>query len=197
MATLETGSGASTVVFADRGANHVAISPAPDEHRRLAEYCRDVGVDLSRVTFIAEPSHTALVKTWKPQPLDIALVDGAHSFPFPVLDWFYVAPHVKVGGHIIVDDAFIPSVNVLVHYLRSTDAWQLDTSLGNRTVAFRKLQDVQLTWDWTENRFDRRPRFDYLPPRRRAVAWGQNLLFDRSPFQRVVRRSVARRGRRF
>jgi hypothetical protein len=195
MVTLETGTGASTVVFAAKGARHVAISPAPDEHRRLAQYCSEEGVDLAEVTFIAEPSHTALLGTWTPEPLDMVLVDGAHSFPFPILDWFYAAPSLKVGGHIIVDDAFIPSVNVLVRYLRSTDSWQLIANLGYRTVVFRKVRDVDPGWEWTEVRFDRRPRFDYLSPGHRAAAWGRNVLFDRSPLQQVVRRVVARRGR--
>jgi Methyltransferase domain len=197
MSTLETGAGASTIVFAAKGADHVAISPAPDEHRRLAAYCADEAIDLSRVTFIAESSHTALVETWRPQPLDVVLIDGAHSFPFPVLDWFHMAPHLKPGGHLMVDDAFIPSVNVLVRYLRSTDSWELDERLGDRTVVFRKSRDVSRTRVWTEDRYDRRPRFNYLPVYRRPLAWGRNLFFDRSPLHHVVRRVVARRGREF
>jgi hypothetical protein len=197
MSTLETGAGASTIVFAAGGARHVAISPAPAEHERLTEYCAAEGIDLSRVTFIAESSPAALAQTWEPSPLDLALIDGAHSFPFPMLDWYYVAPHIKVGGHVIVDDAFIPSVNVLVRYLRASDAWQLVLTLANRTLVFRKLRDEEPTWEWSESRFDRRPKFDYLPPVRRLEAWAHNLLYLRSPFEAIVRRSVARRGRRF
>ena len=57
MATLETGSGGSTIVFAASGSDHTAISPSPDEHRRLSEWCAERGISTERVRFIAEPSH--------------------------------------------------------------------------------------------------------------------------------------------
>jgi len=42
------------------------------------------------------------------------LIDGAHGFPYPILDWWYVAPHVKVGGHVLLDDAYLPAVPAIV-----------------------------------------------------------------------------------
>src|SRR5690349_631030 len=91
-----TGAGGGTLVFAGRGASHTAISPVADEHDRLRRYGAAHGIAMDRVRFIAESSHTALLGTWSPEPLDMVLVDGAHSFPFPTLDWMYTAPHLKV-----------------------------------------------------------------------------------------------------
>ena len=39
-----------------------------------------------------------MLRTWEPRPLDLVLVDGAHAFPYQTLDWWFLAPHVKIGG---------------------------------------------------------------------------------------------------
>ena len=48
MATLETGSGASTIVFAGAGTEHVAITPDPDEETRIRRACDALGVPSER-----------------------------------------------------------------------------------------------------------------------------------------------------
>jgi hypothetical protein len=180
MHTLETGSGASTVVFAASGAAHVAISPDSSEHQRIARYCEQEGIALDHVRFIAESSHTALVDSWQPEPLDVVLIDGAHSFPFPILDWINTAPHLRVGGRVIVDDANQPTANLLARFLRKSPAWELETVLGHRTPCFRKLDDEYLTFEWDDYDLGR-PHFDYLPPGRRFVAWLRHRIFERPP----------------
>lgn len=196
MTTLETGAGASTVVFAAAGCNHTAISPDPAEHRRILDYCEERGIDASGVTFIAESSATALTRTWKPDALDLVLIDGAHAFPYPMIDWFYVQEFLKLDGRLLVDDAHLSSVNMLVRYLRESRSWEQEAVLGYRTPLFRRVDEapVPVAADWTSGRFDRRPKFDYLPPPRRLVTWARNRLVDRGPLLRVVRRRAARRG---
>src|SRR3954451_9550638 len=93
MSTLETGAGGSTIVFAACGSDHTAISPAPDEHRRLGEWSAARAVSTERVRLIAEPSHDALPDSWDARPLVLLLIDGAHGFPYPALDWFLTAQH--------------------------------------------------------------------------------------------------------
>jgi hypothetical protein len=195
MTTLETGTGASTVVFAARGASHVAISPYEDEHERIVSYCRERGIGTDGVRFIGESSHTALKDTWKPEPLDVALIDGAHGFPFPILDWSYVAPHLRDGGLLVVDDAYQPSVNVLVRYLSADPSWALEAVLGHRTPAFRKLDDAGLRADWDDEILGR-PHFDYLPPAERLVAWLRYRVLERGPLQPLAQDLALRMRRR-
>lgn len=194
MRTLETGCGASTAVFAARGGDHVVITPSRDEWERLSRYCASEGIGLERVRHICEPSHVALAGSWSPTPLDVVLVDGAHGFPFPILDWFYTAPHVRVGGRVLVDDAYLPSVNVLVQFLRQSPSWELERVLGQRTACFRKLDEEALSFDWLGSRFDRRPKFNYLAPSRRPLALGRYWV-DRSSFGRFVVRTLRNRVR--
>jgi hypothetical protein len=187
MTTLETGSGASTVVFAARGASHTAISPVPDEHARIAAYCAAHGMSAAGVRFIAASSHTALLDDWSPEPLDIVLIDGAHSFPFPVLDWMYTAEHLRVGGRMLVDDAYQPAVNVLARYLRAHPSWELEVVPGHRTPVFRKVAQAALSFDWDDRALGR-ARFDYLPPARRAEAYARYYLLERTVLGRTLPR---------
>jgi Methyltransferase domain len=195
MATLETGTGASTIVFAASGTRHVAISPAPAEHEAIKVYCEEEGIELTRVRFVEQPSHLALLHNWQPEPLDVVLIDGAHRFPFPILDWFYTAPHLRKGGWVLVDDAFLGSVNVLVSFLRSEPSWSLERVFGGRTACFRKLADESEQYDWLDSAFDNRWKFDYLPPPSRIMASARHRLFQVGWVQTLVRRATVRRGR--
>lgn len=180
MSTLETGCGASTIVFAAARARHVTISPHADEHRRVLAYCAERGIATDGLRFIAEPSDAALMRTWEPEPLDLVLIDGAHGFPFPALDWYLTATHLRVGGLVVLDDAYLPSVHVVVRFLRASSSWRQEPPIGYRTVAFKKLSP-ELSYDWVGSAFDQRPHFDYLPARERPMAYARTLILDRHP----------------
>src|SRR5437763_8263315 len=140
MATLETGSGSSTIVFAAAGASHEAVTPDAAEEARVRGECEQRGIDSSSVRFRIGPSHEVLPRL-EPRPLDLVLVDGAHGFPYPILDWWYVAPRVRVGGVVLLDDAYMPPVAALVDALRAQPAWEVAGPIGERTVAVRKLAE--------------------------------------------------------
>jgi predicted O-methyltransferase YrrM len=194
MSTLETGCGASTIVFAAARARHVTISPSADEHGRVLAYCARRGIATDGLRFIAEPSDAALMRTWEPEPLDLVLIDGAHGFPFPALDWYLTATHLRVGGLVVLDDAFLPSVHVVVRFLRASSSWRQEPPIGYRTVAFSKLSS-ELSYDWLGSAFDQRPHFDYLPARDRPLAYFRTLVLDRHlRVASVVRRLAALRG---
>ena len=125
MATLETGSGASTLVFAAAGSDHEAVTPAADEEERFRAQAAARGIDASRVAFRIGLSHEVLPGL-EQRPLDLVLVDGAHGFPYPTLDWWHVAPRVKVGGRVLLDDAYMPPVRAIVEALRADPSWELD-----------------------------------------------------------------------
>ena len=115
MATLETGAGASTIVFAASGAEHEAVTPSQDEADRILAECERRGISTERLTFRIGSSADVL-RDWEPRPLDFALVDGAHAFPYPTLDWWYLRPHVKIGGLMLLDDAYMPPVAAVVEH---------------------------------------------------------------------------------
>jgi hypothetical protein len=169
MATLEVGAGASTIVFAARGAAHEAITPDAAEEERVRRQCASLGVDSSGVTFRIGPSHEVL-PAWQPRPLDLVLIDGAHGFPYPILDWWQLAPHLRVGGTALLDDAYLPAVTAVVDFVRDSPAWKLEDAVSFRTACIRKLRDELPPFDADSLAAHGRMSFRYLPPRRRAVA---------------------------
>ena len=173
MATLETGAGASTIVFAARGADHEAVTPSAEEAERITAECERRGISTEKLRFRIGSSADVL-RTWDARPLDLVLVDGAHAFPYPTLDWWFLAPHLKVGGLMLLDDAYMPPVAAVVDYVRSSPAWQLERPVSFRTAAARKVAEEVPPGEWT----GRRMTFAYLPPGRRLPASLRQRFFS-------------------
>ena len=187
MATLETGAGASTIVFAAYGAEHEAVTPDATEEERIRRACRDRGIDDSRLTFHIGRSQEVL-PTLPARDLDLVLVDGAHGFPYPVLDWWHIAPRVREGGRMLLDDAYLPGVAAVVDYVRSSEAWELEAPVSFRTALIRKLRDEEPPAGADALASRGRMSFAYLPPHRRAVASVRTRVFSTRAGLWVVRK---------
>ena len=187
MATLETGAGASTIVFAARGAVHEAVTPVPEEEARVRRACAARGIDDSGVTFHIGPSQDVLPSR-PARELDLVLLDGAHGFPYPILDWWFLAPQLRVGGRMLLDDAYLPAVAAIVEHARSSNAWELERAVSFRTACIRKLRHEQPPAEADANAARGSMRFAYLPPRRRVVASARQRVFSTRAGIWVVRR---------
>jgi precorrin-6B methylase 2 len=185
MTTLETGSGSSTLAFAAAGTDHVAVTPEPEEERAIRSQADRLGIDHSRVRFELGLSHEVLPRLDGP-PLDLVLIDGAHGFPYPILDWWYLAPRVRIGGRMLLDDAYMPPVSALVDSLASQAAWEIVESVGYRTVVVRKLAGDLPAFDWGGERLGGRMSFRYLPPLRRGTASARHRLLSTDPSLRAL-----------
>jgi hypothetical protein len=177
MRTLETGSGSSTIVFAAKGADHVAVTPDPTEETRIRGEAERRGISTERVAFLVGPSHEVLPRLER-RELDLVLVDGAHGFPYPMLDWWFVAPHLKVGGRMLLDDAYMPPVGALVDALRAQPGWDVVDTVGYRTVVVRKTAEELPRFDWGGERVGGRMSFRYLPAGERGVAAIRHRVFS-------------------
>lgn len=193
MATLETGSGASTLVIAAAGADHEAVTPSTDEEARFRAEAKRRSVDPSRVEFRIGLSHEVLPRL-EPRPLDLVLIDGAHGFPYPILDWWYVAPRVKIGGRVLLDDAYMPPVRAIVDAVRADPSWAVEDAASFRTAVVRKLADSAPSFDWEGGG---RMGFGYLPPAERAVASARQRLFSTRLGLRAVELARHRTGLRY
>jgi hypothetical protein len=152
--TIETGVGASTVIFAAAGAQHTAISPAGSEHQSVREYCERIGVDHSRVNFIVGLSDDVLPSLLgRDRTLDMAFIDGAHSFPFPEVDWYYIMRSLKIGGHMLLDDVPIPAVAQVFRHMKLEPNWRLDGVFDDRAAAFTLLR-LPEPEDWSSQPFN-------------------------------------------
>ena len=196
MATLETGSGASTLVFAAGGAEHEAVTPAADEEERFRAECARRGIDGSRVSFRLGLSHEVLPQL-DGRPLDLVLIDGAHGFPYPILDWWFVAARLQVGGRMLLDDAYMPPVRALVDALRAQPQWELEEPASFRTAVVRKLGEGGPSFDWEGERIGGGMSFAYLPPSARVAASARQRVFSTRLGLKAVELARRRTGLRF
>ncbi|WP_156460110.1 class I SAM-dependent methyltransferase [Mesorhizobium sp. Root157] len=196
MLTLETGCGASTVIFAAQEAHHTVISPTRDEHQRVADYLRSINIDTSNLKFEAgfsddvlpnicsypnrmnkwdawcadhfRPTDSRSCKNtdlWREdneRHLDFIFLDGAHSFPYPIIDWHYSVRELKIGGHLLLDDIPIPAVACVYRYMITDPCWKLIHILDNRAAKF-ELVALPAPEDYTLQPYNRYPDFGFLP----------------------------------
>jgi Methyltransferase domain len=175
--TLETGAGTSTIIFAAAGTDHEVITPDEGERERIVEECERRQISTARVSFRIGASHDVLA-TLPHRPLDLVLIDGAHGFPYPILDWWHLAPRLRVGGRLLVDDCYMPPVAALVDFLRADERWEVAAAPGRRTIVFRKEADGVPEFDWHGERIGSGVNFRHLPPLRRARAAVEHRILE-------------------
>ena len=146
MHTLETGSGHSTIVFASIGTHHISISPYADEQARIQQYLTSKSIG-SGIKFLTGSSDKILPNTVLPPILDFVLIDGAHRFPFAMIDFHYTESKIPVGGILCVDDVHMPSVKILYRFLQVEQEWELLQRVKN-TAFFKRVAPTVIYSDW-------------------------------------------------
>jgi hypothetical protein len=146
-ATLETGSGASTVLFAIKRTRHLAITPDAQEVERITAYCRKHGANPDRIRFVVDCSEHALPGLDLPV-LDLVVIDGRHGFPAPYIDWYYTAPKLKIGGLLVIDDIWIYACQILRDFLAEAPEWELVYECAPRAAVFKKLAEGSHSQEW-------------------------------------------------
>ena len=147
--TLETGAGVSTILFALKRTHHTAIVPDSAQVDRILNWCEQNEIATDRLKFIVDVSQRVLPSLDFPHPLDLVLIDGAHGFPLPFLDWFYTAEHLRIGGVILVDDLQIWTGQLLFRYLARDHNWSLDHLERLEFFAARKIGITEAS-EWHE-----------------------------------------------
>jgi len=125
--SVETGCGASTIVFAQHSAHHtVSCYDDRSEIGSSVNYAQNFpGCRHDQVKWICGPTQRPIVfaEPLTP-PVDIALIDGPHGYPFPELEYFALYRWLKPGGILIVDDIHIPTINNLHRFLLQDDSFR-------------------------------------------------------------------------
>jgi predicted O-methyltransferase YrrM len=114
--SIETGAGKSTLIFSHLSRHHTVF--ALDEGESLSMPLRSHLLRKDVVTAVEGPSQLTLPKH-QFKPLQLALIDGPHAYPFPELEYYYIYPHLEAGAILIIDDIDIPTINNLYQVLRA------------------------------------------------------------------------------
>jgi hypothetical protein len=191
MRTLETGSGVSTIVFANRGARHTCIAPDAEQVARIKAYCQQHDIPTGDLEFILETSEDALPKLPRQEAYDLALIDGRHGFPNPIIDWYYIARVLKIGGLLVIDDLHIWTCELLANFLRAEPDWAL-VEETERVAVFRKQGNATLSNEWKKQPYVRNRSRE--TSRLAKLEYGLGLLI-RGNFS-LLRANIAARLRR-
>ncbi len=149
--SLETGLGVSTVLFGLWRTEHTCVVGDPGQVDRLVAYGQEHGIDLGGVDFAVGYSDQVLPQL--DRPLDLVLIDGGHGYPTPIIDWYYTALNLVVGGIAVVDDTQLPSVrNYLASFLDADPRWERVAG-GARWTAYRKNGAHSVREEWDEQSF--------------------------------------------
>jgi hypothetical protein len=155
-ASVETGCGYSTVVLANVFATHVSVNPDLSSNRLVREFterhCGPTG--LRHVEVSSDQGLPKLAA--EGCRFDLALIDGNHSHPFPLLDFHYMDTMLNVGGLLLIDNTEIDAVQELTEYLEFEPAYRTERLIGNCAV-YRKVAARRLGW---KSQVIRRPPAD-------------------------------------
>jgi precorrin-6B methylase 2 len=143
MRTLETGAGKSTLAFMAAGCAHDTVTPSASEIAAIQAEALRQGLDAATVTFHEGFSQNILPHLEGTEDLDVAFIDGGHGFPVPGVDWLFIAPRLKVGGRLLVDDVDLWTGSMLVDVLRREPGWRVDGILRGRTAVITKTASFQ------------------------------------------------------
>jgi len=117
--TLETGLayGLSTLfmcqALCDNGAgSHTAVDPSQRTRWKSIGLLNVERAGLDRfLRFLEAPSDRALPElALAGERFDVVFIDGSHRFDHVLLDFYYADKLLRVGGHIMFDDCWMPAV---------------------------------------------------------------------------------------
>lgn len=147
MISLETGGGNSSLIFGHHSKKHYSINPDKTACKLINQFLDEHSIE-SNITFIEQSSEYALPNinsAIQEESVDICLIDGNHSFPAPIIDWFYINPLLKKDAILIIDDYKIKAVDMLVKFLKEDDSYSYIKHLGD-AVIFKKKNDIKMGW---------------------------------------------------
>lgn len=139
--TLETGAGLSTLLFALKGVTHSCISPNPELVEKIEFYCQRHHISTAAVTFHLQRFEDYLLTTDR-SDFDLILLDSHHLFANLSAIWLSVAPRLKSGGFVVINNTQVWTGAVLAEFLKLDAGWDWITNLSLASpgaVVFRKL----------------------------------------------------------
>lgn len=165
--TLEVGFayGMSALVFAEHhqrmkntGIRHTIIDP--NQFGKGNGHWGGIGAEnLKRVGFvkgrnwrlIEKSSVYALPALVSKVKLDLALIDGWHTFDYTLIDIFYCLEMLKVGGVLIVDDKSLKAITAVSRYVNRAYKNVIDVCKKCKTMLIlKKIREDTREWDADE-----------------------------------------------
>jgi Methyltransferase domain len=159
--SVETGAGASTLVFSHLSECHTAFTLDSDES--MSRVLRNPLFAGQSTTFVEGPTQKTLPVHAFQWPLQAVLIDGPHAYPFPDLEYFYLYPHIEKNGLLVIDDIHIPTIQSLFRFVAQDDMFRLVEVCGKTAFLHRTGAPTFDPWGdgWWLQRFNKRTLWRY------------------------------------
>ena len=159
--SLETGCGKTSVIF----------SNIADQHTIFAYDDRDLGERSSvrlyeshpmtqrdRIQFVPGPTQQTLPNYAHEAQYDVIMLDGPHGSPFVELEYYFLYPHLKKGGFLILDDVHIPTIGQFADVLKEDEMFEYHALIETTLVLRRTHADTfdPLGDGWYRQNYNRR-----------------------------------------
>lgn len=111
--------------------HHVAIDPKQSTTFRSIGLLNIQRANLdNQLDFFEAPSYKILPQLLnKEERFDLIYIDGMHTFDYTLVDFFYSDLLLNVGGYIIFDDIWMPSIRKVVMYVLRNRRYRLEPKL--------------------------------------------------------------------
>jgi Methyltransferase domain len=96
------------------------------------------------------------------ETFDFAFVDGMHTFDYVFTDFFYIDKMLPVGGVIVFDDVYYPSIRKLCRYILTNLPYEAIGPDAKRAPTLRRKFVVATAARVPTFARLIRPEFDYL-----------------------------------
>ncbi len=134
-ASAETGAGKSTVLYSILSKRHLCFTV---DDRAVLDIVRgSPHFKKDTVRFVLGPSQKTLPQHVWDTTIDLALIDGAHAYPYPDMDYWAFYPQINTGGLLIIDDINIPTIRKLFDFLVDETMFELSTVEDNTAFFVR------------------------------------------------------------
>jgi predicted O-methyltransferase YrrM len=177
--TLETGAGLSTIIFALNRCHHTVVVPDVAQMEKVKEWCDENNVATDRLNFIIDTSQRVLPTLDIAPNIDVCLIDGAHGFPLPFIDWFYMEQCLRSGGVVIVDDIQIWTGRVLYQFLSKEPNWIIDHVEPFEFFAAHRTAPVSEANEWNNQPYVLRRSFTTNSTSLSRKAFGYIFTYSR------------------
>jgi hypothetical protein len=192
--SLETGSGKTTLLFSHLSLCHKVFS-LDSGSGSVDNVIESPLFDAASVEYVIGPTQRTLPAYHFPGPVDVALLDGPHGYPFPDLEYYHIYPHIRAGGLLMLDDIHIPKIRRMYDILRADAMWEEVRVVGNLAILRRTAAEgVDAEEDgWWKQGYNR-PLVERTEAYQRAMASSTGRMMRSAGI--VARRIVPRRVRR-
>jgi len=129
---------------------HVAIDPYQDSmwHGIGRQAVKEVNLD-SKFEFLQETSVAALTEMDKQGvKAEYIYIDGAHTFDYALVDFFCSDRVLSIGGLVIFDDMWMPSIQKVASFIRNniSNYQEIPTDVIN-VFCLKKIKEDDRAWN--------------------------------------------------